>query len=118
MFLSLVYKTNACISFFKLMNFSFFLGSFYFRFLIVLCGSFILVSKRFHFLMSLLSLEIMILGLVLGVLSFSGVGAEGFLIFILLSFSSCEAALGLALLVRLVRSHGRDFIGLVGVLEC
>ena len=68
--------------------------------------------------MSLLSLELMILGLVLRVLSFSGVGVEGFLVFVLLSFASCEAALGLALLVRLVRSHGRDFMGVVGVFEC
>lgn len=43
---------------------------------------------------------------------------EGFLIFVILTFGSCEAALGLGLLVRIVRSHGRDFIGIVRVYEC
>lgn len=100
------------------MNFGFLFGFFFLGVFIVFVGSLTLVIQRFHFLLCLLSLELIVLGLFVVLFSlFRGLG-EGYLVFVVLSFASCEAAIGLSLLIRLVRSHGRDFISVLGVYEC
>ena len=81
-------------------------------------GRIILVLQRLHLLMSLLSLEFMVVGLFLLLLGRSYICGEGYLVFVLLTFASCEAAIGLGLLVRLVRSHGNDFVSVVRLYEC
>lgn len=100
------------------MNFGFFFSSFSLRIIIIFIGRIILVIQRFHFLISLLSLEFIILGLFLLVFRINSFNYEGYLCFIIIRFASCEAALGLGLLVRLVRSHGRDFISIISLYEC
>lgn len=100
------------------MNFGFFFSSIFLRIFIIIIGRIVLVIQRFHFLISLLSLEFIILGFFLFVFSLFRFNYEGYLCFIIIRFASCEAALGLGLLVRLVRSHGRDFVSVVSLYEC
>ena len=75
------------------------------------------VNQRRHLLMSLLALEGVILTLVL-MLILTSSNLELFYIFVLVRFGACEARLGLACLVSIIRSYGNDHIkGLTG-LKC
>nr|UJG45562.1 NADH dehydrogenase subunit 4L [Caenis horaria] len=77
------------------------------------------VSNRKHLLSTLLSLEMMVLGLfgVLVYISFIYWG-DLYLSMIFLTFSVCEGALGLGVLVFLVRSHGNDYFQTFSLLKC
>lgn len=67
--------------------------------------------QRVHLLGALLRLEIIILGLFFFFSLLSSVmGGEAYLGLIILTFGVCEARLGLALFVRMVRSHGVDYV--------
>nr|YP_010250891.1 NADH dehydrogenase subunit 4L [Ips calligraphus]QTV76825.1 NADH dehydrogenase subunit 4L [Ips calligraphus] len=62
-----------------------------------------------HFLIMLLSLEVVVVSLFLLIFFFCSVySLEVFLSIIYLSLSVCEGALGLSLLVLLIRTHGND----------
>nr|YP_003359433.1 NADH dehydrogenase subunit 4L [Haliotis tuberculata tuberculata]ACL81491.1 NADH dehydrogenase subunit 4L [Haliotis tuberculata tuberculata]ACL99781.1 NADH dehydrogenase subunit 4L [Haliotis tuberculata coccinea]ACL99794.1 NADH dehydrogenase subunit 4L [Haliotis tuberculata ssp. AVW-2009]ACL99807.1 NADH dehydrogenase subunit 4L [Haliotis tuberculata] len=64
-----------------------------------------------HLLGVLLSLELMMLSLFLMIVSVgSGFNFEGQLCLILITLSACEASLGLAVLVSLIRTHGNDYV--------
>nr|YP_009378963.1 NADH dehydrogenase subunit 4L [Nembrotha kubaryana]ARI43837.1 NADH dehydrogenase subunit 4L [Nembrotha kubaryana] len=64
-----------------------------------------------HILMVLISLEALMLSLLMFLISFSFMYSSGFHLFlILLTFAACEAALGLALLVSLLRVRGNDYV--------
>lgn len=69
--------------------------------------------------MVLLCLELVILGFY-SFLSFfdSFYRGVGFFPLCLLVFSACEARVGLRMLVSLIRSHGKDFISILGGLGC
>lgn len=71
-----------------------------------------IISQRTHILITLLSLEAIILNLIILSLfiysSFSYISL--FLVIILLTFGACEAALGLACLVKITRTYGNDLI--------
>lgn len=77
------------------------------------------VSNRKHLLSTLLSLEIMVLGL-FGALVYIRFIYWGdlYLSIIFLTFSVCEGALGLGVLVFLVRSHGNDYFQTFRLLKC
>nr|YP_010373153.1 NADH dehydrogenase subunit 4L [Hyperhalosydna striata]QTZ18397.1 NADH dehydrogenase subunit 4L [Hyperhalosydna striata] len=79
-----------------------------------------MVSQRNHLLMTLLALEAMILNLtLLAVLSSSSTtSTELFIAMILLTFGACEAALGLACLVKMTRSFGNDLISSSSLNSC
>nr|YP_002427671.1 NADH dehydrogenase subunit 4L [Sinohyriopsis cumingii]ACK57376.1 NADH dehydrogenase subunit 4L [Sinohyriopsis cumingii]BBD51527.1 NADH dehydrogenase subunit 4L [Sinohyriopsis schlegelii]BBD51540.1 NADH dehydrogenase subunit 4L [Sinohyriopsis schlegelii]BBN23958.1 NADH dehydrogenase subunit 4L [Sinohyriopsis schlegelii] len=81
----------------------------------VVVGSVCLMSQRKSLFGVLLSMEVLTLGVyavVFGVVYHLGGLSSVCLIF--LSFGVCEAALGLSLLVSLVRSTGSDYVsGLV-----
>nr|AOY40055.1 NADH dehydrogenase subunit 4L [Scolytinae sp. BMNH 1040341] len=71
--------------------------------------SYILSNK--HFLLMLISLEAMVLSIyMLLFFYFVQFGAESFVNMIYLSMSVCEGALGLTLLVVLIRTHGMDMV--------
>nr|APX39884.1 NADH dehydrogenase subunit 4L [Clytra espanoli] len=71
--------------------------------------SFSVVRK--HLLMMLLSLEFLTLVMFFGLFVYlSLVGYEAFFCLIYLTMSVCEASLGLAMLVLMIRSHGNDYI--------
>nr|YP_010572973.1 NADH dehydrogenase subunit 4L [Potamon fluviatile]UZH44831.1 NADH dehydrogenase subunit 4L [Potamon fluviatile] len=83
------------------------------------CGLWSFISYHKHLLNSLLSLEFMMLGIFwLLVLQISGVGMEMYFTLFFLTLAACEGALGLSLLVLIVRSHGSDYFSVINVLEC
>nr|QYK19520.1 NADH dehydrogenase subunit 4L [Neotriplax arisana] len=68
-------------------------------------------SNRKHLLLMLLSLEMILLSLFMNlVLYFSNVNYELFFLMIFLSMSVCEGALGLSILVSMIRSYGNDYV--------
>nr|YP_010309765.1 NADH dehydrogenase subunit 4L [Lagorina sericea]UMR54882.1 NADH dehydrogenase subunit 4L [Lagorina sericea] len=66
--------------------------------------------KRKHLLLMLLSIEFMVLALYLNMFLYLGtMGNDYFFSMIFLTFSVCEGALGLSLLVSIIRTHGNDY---------
>nr|AXS66345.1 NADH dehydrogenase subunit 4L [Staphylinoidea sp. 6 KM-2017] len=80
-------------------------------------GALVFAMKRKHLLLVLMSLEFLVLSLFLNMLmSFSVVNFEIYFVMIFLSMSVCEGAIGLALLVSLIRTHGNDYFNSFNVL--
>nr|YP_010184620.1 NADH dehydrogenase subunit 4L [Zicrona caerulea]QVH34052.1 NADH dehydrogenase subunit 4L [Zicrona caerulea]UCC46152.1 NADH dehydrogenase subunit 4L [Zicrona caerulea] len=81
-------------------------------------GMAIFCSTRKHLLLSLLSLEYMVLvtffSLFLVMYNF---GYELYLTLMFLVFTVCEGALGLSILVSLVRSQGNDYLSSMSLLS-
>nr|UXP34364.1 NADH dehydrogenase subunit 4L [Cambaroides dauricus] len=74
------------------------------------CGLLSFVSNRKHLLNTLLSLEFIMLGVFwIMSLNISGVGMEIYTVLFFLTLGVCEGALGLSLLISVVRSHGNDY---------
>nr|Q34049.1 RecName: Full=NADH-ubiquinone oxidoreductase chain 4L; AltName: Full=NADH dehydrogenase subunit 4L [Ceratitis capitata]AAA85798.1 NADH dehydrogenase subunit 4L [Ceratitis capitata] len=82
-----------------------------------LMGVFVFVSNRKHLLSMLLSLEYIVLNLffllyiylnLMEYLSFLGM--------MFLTFSVCEGALGLSIMVSMIRTHGNDYFQSFNVL--
>nr|WMQ52331.1 NADH dehydrogenase subunit 4L [Ceutorhynchus albosuturalis] len=72
---------------------------------------FVYVLKYKHFLLMLLSLESMVLSLFMMLFIFlSTYFNEFFMLMFYLSMSVCESALGLSLLVLIIRTYGTDKI--------
>nr|YP_009509574.1 NADH dehydrogenase subunit 4L [Tubuca capricornis]AUN44991.1 NADH dehydrogenase subunit 4L [Tubuca capricornis] len=85
----------------------------------ILCGLWSFISYHKHLLNSLLSLEFMMLGIFwLLSISMSMVGSEVYIGLFFLTLAVCEGALGLSLLVLIVRSHGNDYFKSFNFLEC
>ena len=86
---------------------------------IVLCGLWRFISYHKHLLNSLLRLEFIILGVFwLLRIQITGVGREVYFSLFFLTLAACEGALGLSLLVHVVRRHGRDRFIRLNLLEC
>nr|WFP44757.1 NADH dehydrogenase subunit 4L [Typhoptera quadrituberculata] len=82
-------------------------------------GIWVFCSNRKHLLAMLLSLEFMVLSMFLMlfiVLNFFE--NEIYFLMMFLSFCVCEGALGLAVLVLLIRTHGNDFFQSFSILQC
>nr|YP_009441951.1 NADH dehydrogenase subunit 4L [Pityogenes bidentatus]AOY40172.1 NADH dehydrogenase subunit 4L [Pityogenes bidentatus] len=74
-------------------------------------GVFVYCMKYKHFLIMLLSLEVVVLSIFISFLCFfSFFNLEVFTSIIYLAMSVCEGALGLSLLVLIIRTHGSDMI--------
>nr|YP_009472956.1 NADH dehydrogenase subunit 4L [Dalsira scabrata]AST10186.1 NADH dehydrogenase subunit 4L [Dalsira scabrata] len=75
-------------------------------------------STRKHLLISLLSLEFMVLfSFMMLFLLLMNLGYELYFCLLFLVFSVCEGALGLSILVSLVRSHGNDYLSSMSILS-
>lgn len=72
------------------------------------------VVQRRHLLMCLLALEGLVLTLSL-ILVLQRSESELFFIFVVVRFGACEARLGLACLVSIMRSYGNDHIKALSV---
>nr|AYR05223.1 NADH dehydrogenase subunit 4L [Cryptorhynchinae sp. 4 ACP-2013] len=69
------------------------------------------VLKYKHFLLMLLSLESVVLSLFIFLfMNVSLFGDELMMVMFFLTMSVCEGALGLSLLVMVIRTHGNDMI--------
>nr|AOY39652.1 NADH dehydrogenase subunit 4L [Scolytinae sp. BMNH 1040052] len=85
--------------------------SYYFFFWLIFSGLFVFVIKFSHFLVMLLSMEVVVLGLyMLMFIYFSQGVTDYFISMFYLSMSVCEGALGLSLLVLVIRVYGGDMI--------
>nr|YP_010326904.1 NADH dehydrogenase subunit 4L [Eligma narcissus]UNP54152.1 NADH dehydrogenase subunit 4L [Eligma narcissus] len=73
-------------------------------------GNLIFVSKRKHLLIVLLSLEFIVLSIFFFLLMlFSFIDYDLYMLMVFLVFSVCEGALGLSILVSMIRTHGNDY---------
>nr|YP_010728550.1 NADH dehydrogenase subunit 4L [Helota thoracica]WEA76636.1 NADH dehydrogenase subunit 4L [Helota thoracica] len=76
-----------------------------------LSGVLVFSSKRKHLLLMLLSLEFIVLSLYMNMFLYLNVMTYDFLFsMIFLTMSVCEGALGLSVLVSMIRVHGNDYI--------
>nr|YP_009512708.1 NADH dehydrogenase subunit 4L [Omiodes indicata]AXJ93426.1 NADH dehydrogenase subunit 4L [Omiodes indicata] len=73
-------------------------------------GNMIFVSKHKHLLIVLLSLEFIVLSIFFFmVLMFMYIEYDMYMLMVFLVFSVCEGALGLSILVSMIRTHGNDY---------
>uniref|UniRef100_UPI0030033866 NADH dehydrogenase subunit 4L n=1 Tax=Parotis fallacialis TaxID=3112170 RepID=UPI0030033866 len=73
-------------------------------------GNMIFVSKHKHLLIVLLSLEFIVLSIFfLMVMLFNYINYDMYMLMVFLVFSVCEGALGLSILVSMIRTHGNDY---------
>nr|YP_010729233.1 NADH dehydrogenase subunit 4L [Luciola kagiana] len=80
-------------------------------------GLIVMFLKCNHLLLMLLSLEFIVLSLFLGlVVCILTYMYEGYFLMIFLSFSVCEGALGLSILVSMVRNYGNDYFNSFNIL--
>nr|QIT06539.1 NADH dehydrogenase subunit 4L [Sminthurides bifidus] len=75
----------------------------------ILTGCFILCSKHKHFLLTLLSIEFLVLFFFFFIYIFFTLSFK-YMSLIYITFSACEGALGLSLLVSSSRVYGSDYI--------
>nr|WFP43275.1 NADH dehydrogenase subunit 4L [Tegrolcinia mirotibialis] len=76
-------------------------------------------SNRKHLLAMLLSLEFMVLVMFLMLFILLNFFAnEMYFLMVFLSFCVCEGALGLGILVLLIRTHGNDYFQSFSILQC
>nr|WMQ78030.1 NADH dehydrogenase subunit 4L [Zaranga tukuringra] len=84
--------------------------NFWFVFIMYVIGNLIFVSKQKHLLIVLLSLEFIVLSMYMLMLFFLMLlEYDMYMLMIFLVFSVCEGALGLSILVSLIRTHGNDY---------
>nr|AIY62123.1 NADH dehydrogenase subunit 4L [Termitogeton planus]URH16615.1 NADH dehydrogenase subunit 4L [Termitogeton planus] len=94
--------------------------SMWFYFLVVyFCGIWSFSSGRKHLLVTLLSLEFVVLVLYLCLYYYLCNFSSGlFFVVYFLVFSVCEGSLGLSILVSMIRSHGNDYFRSYSILHC
>nr|YP_010700046.1 NADH dehydrogenase subunit 4L [Parasa lepida]WCH63179.1 NADH dehydrogenase subunit 4L [Parasa lepida] len=79
-------------------------------FIMFFIGNMIFVSKHKHLLIVLLSLEFMVLSIFFFFLIYlMFVSYDKYMLMVFLVFSVCEGALGLSILVSMIRTHGHDY---------
>nr|YP_010471473.1 NADH dehydrogenase subunit 4L [Brillia brevicornis]UVG40812.1 NADH dehydrogenase subunit 4L [Brillia brevicornis] len=82
-------------------------------------GVIVFVSNRKHLLSVLLSLEFIVLSLFIFFFIFlSYLNYEFYFSLMFLVFSVCEGALGLSILVSMIRTHGNDYFNSFSLLMC
>lgn len=90
-----------------------------FPLLLFLFGVLVFVINRKHLLIMLLRLEFIVLRLFLFIYIYLNIyNFESFFRIIFLTFCVCEGALGLSVLVSLIRTHGNDYFNSFSVLQC
>lgn len=88
-------------------------------FFIFFIGLLIFSSNRKHLLITLLRLEFIVLVLFYFLFIYLNiVNYESFFSIIFLTFSVCEGALGLSILVSIIRTHGNDYFQSFSILGC
>uniref|UniRef100_UPI0030FDFA2C NADH dehydrogenase subunit 4L n=1 Tax=Neopanorpa longiprocessa TaxID=757038 RepID=UPI0030FDFA2C len=91
----------------------------YVSIILLMSGIFVFSSKRKHLLVTLLSLEFIVLSLFMILfLYLNYYNYETYFSMVFLVFSVCEGALGLSILVSMIRTHGNDFFQSFSILQC
>nr|YP_004021614.1 NADH dehydrogenase subunit 4L [Entoria okinawaensis]BAJ24435.1 NADH dehydrogenase subunit 4L [Entoria okinawaensis] len=84
-----------------------------------ICGLLAFSFNYDHFLITLLSLEYIVLSLFLLMYMYMVVSLyDLYFLMFLLTFWVCEATLGLSLLVSLIRGFGNDYFSSFNLLQC
>nr|YP_003934423.1 NADH dehydrogenase subunit 4L [Hipparchia autonoe]ACV92155.1 NADH dehydrogenase subunit 4L [Hipparchia autonoe]QIP53762.1 NADH dehydrogenase subunit 4L [Hipparchia autonoe]UXD78904.1 NADH dehydrogenase subunit 4L [Hipparchia autonoe] len=79
-------------------------------FIMFLFGNMIFVSKHKHLLIVLMSLEFIVLSIFFSMMMYlSLIENNMYMLMVFLVFSVCEGALGLSILVSMIRTHGNDY---------
>ena len=87
--------------------------------IIIFCGGWGFISYNKHILNSLLRLEFIILGVFwLMRTQLALIGREVYFSLFFLTLAACEGALGLTILILVVRRHGNDVFSRFNLLEC
>nr|QTZ20311.1 NADH dehydrogenase subunit 4L [Spodoptera ornithogalli] len=78
--------------------------------LMFIVGNLIFVSKHKHLLIVLLSLEFIVLSIFFFMLVYLiFIEYDMYMLMLFLVFSVCEGALGLSILISMIRTHGNDY---------
>lgn len=89
----------------------------YLPYLLFILGLIVFVSNQKHLLSILLRLEFIVLSLFICIIIFFNLFLyENYFSIIFLVFRVCEGALGLSILISLVRTHGNDYFQSLRVL--
>nr|AVN67346.1 NADH dehydrogenase subunit 4L [Byrsotria fumigata] len=84
-----------------------------------ICGVWVFSFSRGHLLITLLSLEFIVLVLYLILYSYLlCFNYELFFSMVFLTYSVCEGALGLSILVSMIRGYGSDYFNMYSMLQC
>ena|ERR1700704_4201126 len=79
----------------------------------------VFISNRKHLLITLLRLEYIILSLLLLLFIFININIiEIYFLIVFLVFRVCEGALGLSILVSIIRTHGNNYFQSFNLLIC
>nr|YP_009116507.1 NADH dehydrogenase subunit 4L [Zinaida nascens]AJD80548.1 NADH dehydrogenase subunit 4L [Zinaida nascens] len=79
-------------------------------FIMFMIGNMIFVSKHKHLLIMLLSLEFIVLSIYMMLMLYlSFIEFDMYMLMVFLVFSVCEGALGISILVSMIRTHGNDY---------
>ena len=79
----------------------------------------VFVSNRKHLLITLLSLEFIVLVIYLFIyVNLNFLNYDYFYSIVFLTFRVCEGALGLSIIVSLIRTHGNDYFQTYNILQC
>nr|WGT92212.1 NADH dehydrogenase subunit 4L [Dicerapanorpa magna] len=82
-------------------------------------GILVFSSSRKHLLVTLLSLEFIVLSLFFILFMYLNFyNYETYFSMMFLVFSVCEGVLGLSILVSMIRTHGNDFFQSFNILQC
>lgn len=82
-------------------------------------GALRFIARRKHLLSRLLSLEFIVLSLFfLLVIFLNLINYELYFRMLFLVFRVCEGALGVSILVSLIRTHGNDYFNSFSILQC
>nr|YP_008965006.1 NADH dehydrogenase subunit 4L [Mythimna separata]AHB34932.1 NADH dehydrogenase subunit 4L [Mythimna separata]AIW58410.1 NADH dehydrogenase subunit 4L [Mythimna separata]CDK36496.1 NADH dehydrogenase subunit 4L [Mythimna separata] len=78
--------------------------------LMFIVGNLIFISKHKHLLIVLLSLEFIVLSIFFFLMIYlMFIDYDMYMLMVFLVFSVCEGALGLSILVSMIRTHGNDY---------
>jgi len=92
---------------------------YYFPVFIFFIGRLVFVSNRKHLLVTLLSLEFIVLSLYFFIFIYLNINnMEIYFLIIFLVFRVCEGALGLSILVSIIRTHGNNYFQSFNSLLC
>lgn len=88
-------------------------------FSVFFCGIWVFSSNRKHLLVTLLRLEFIILLIYIYIYThLNSYDYELFFRIVFLTFSVCEGALGLSILVSIIRTYGNDYFLSYNILQC
>jgi len=106
--------------FWRLMGeYSYFENMEFIFYIILLGGTLRFISQRKHILISLIRLEFLVISFFLGFnLTIILRIYDIFILLYYLTYTACEGALGLGILIRMVRGYGNDLFSRMGITQC